>query len=176
MFPQQPPQARPPQPQQAAAAAPPQPGQPPQDQRQSGLQPASDIGFNQEIQNIVLTRIQQTLTPEEGQMLDAVITPQTVGVFLKILPELQPLFEMMGSAGGGGGAPQQNIRPPAAAPPPGGGAAPPGQFGGARPPMQPQQAAAEGEDEGYEEGDEEEDEEEENPLLRNNVASRGLVG
>jgi len=76
----------------------------------SGLRPVSEIGFNQDVQNIVLSRI-QTMTPEEEAVLDAVITPQTIGVFVKILPELKPLFDMMGAGG-----PPQNITAPAGPP------------------------------------------------------------
>jgi hypothetical protein len=119
--------------------------------QQSGLRPAADIGFNQEVQNIVLSRI-QTMTPEEEKILDAVISPQTVGVFIKILPELKPLFDMMG----GGGAAGQ----------------------GQTPPQQPAAAPAypgDGTPADEEAGDEDDDEED-NPLTRNGYASRGLVG
>lgn len=66
--------------------------------QQSGLRQVSDIGFNQDVQNILLSRI-QTLTPEEGKALDTAISPQTLPVFLKILPELKPLFDMMANNG-----------------------------------------------------------------------------
>lgn len=90
MYPQgnQPPQ----QPQ--AAAQPADQGDIPQ----SGLRQVSDVGFNQDVQNILLSRI-QTLTPDEGKALDTAITPQTLPVFLKILPELKPLFDMMAGNG-----------------------------------------------------------------------------
>lgn len=59
-------------------------------------QPQNDaLQFNSNVQNILLHRI-QSLTPPEEQILDAVVTPETLPVFVKILPELKPLFSMMG--------------------------------------------------------------------------------
>lgn len=134
-----------------------------------GPSQVADIGFNQDVQNIVLSRI-QTMTPQEEQILDAVINPQTAAVFIKILPELKPLFDMMSAGGSQGGGPI-------------------GQPGAAAPPQAPQApqaapafAAADEEERpgvegaGSDDGTDDEEEEEENPLLRNGPVSRGLVG
>ncbi len=159
MFPPRNPQGNPPG---TGQAAPPQvapdagAGAPPQ---QSGLRQV-DIGFNQDVQNVVLSRI-QTLNPQEEKILDAVITPQTLPIFLKLLPELKPLLDMMSQGGGDQG--------PIA---PGGQPAPVAQNGGA--PAAEEAPDAEDVGQGGDNGDDEE-EETDNPLVRNQ-ASSGLIG
>ena len=77
-----------------------QPAQQPQPQQESGLRAVQNVGFNQDIQNVLLSRI-QNLGEEEGRILDAFITPETVPVLVKIFPELEPLFNMLGKNDGG---------------------------------------------------------------------------
>ncbi len=155
-----PPNNQPPQP----AAAPPQPAAPDagQEPQQSGLRQV-DIGFNQDVQNVVLSRI-QTLNPQEEKILDAVITPQTLPIFLKLLPELKPLLDMMSQGGGAQGPIAPGGQP--------GQPAPVAQNGGA--PAAEEAPDAEDVGQGGDNGDDEE-EETDNPLAQNMV-SRGLVG
>lgn len=111
MLPQQPNPAQQGQPAAAPAAPGAMPGAAPQ-----GGAPGPDLGFNQQVYQIVMSRI-QTMTPEEEQVLDSVISPQTLPVFLKILPELKPLLDLMSQGGegqqgpisaDGGGAEERN--------------------------------------------------------------------
>lgn len=164
MFPPKTPQGMPPaagaapQPP-AGAVAPPGAGAPPDGgPQQSGLRQVSDIGFNQDVQNILLSRI-QTLTPQEEKVLDAVLTPQTIPVFVKIFPELKPLFDMLTSGGQQGpigqpgqqGQPAQGGAPAQGAPPDAEDAGPGGDNGS------------------------DEEEESDNPLVKS-PASAGLIG
>lgn len=149
--PPQQPQAAPPQ-----AGAPPQPGAGAQPQ---GPHPVDNIGFNQDVQNILLTRI-QTLTPQEAKIMDSVINAQTIPVLLKVFPELKPLFDQMakGAQGGPIGQPGQ--------PQAGQGAPAPG--GASDPEDDPSQGGDNG-------ADEEEEDESDNPLTKS-PASQGLIG
>lgn len=144
-------------PQGAPAGMPPGGPAPPQ---QSGLRPVANIGFNQDVQNILLSRI-QTLNPQEEKILDSALTPQTIPIFLKLFPELKPLFDMMTSGNQSGPIGQQPGQPGAGAPSP---AAP----GGA-----PAPAGAPGQ--GGAPDDSDDEDETDNPLV-NNQASSGLVG
>lgn len=149
-----------PAPQQGGAPAPPQPG-PGAAPQQSGLRPAVNVGFNQDVQNILLTRIQQ-LTPPDAKVLDGILNPQTIPVLTKIFPELKPLFDMLTSGGQPG--PIGGQQPPAQAGPTG--AASQAAPSAAQPGGQPGQGPS---------SDEEDEDETDNPLV-NNQASSGLVG
>lgn len=61
-------------------------------QQQSGPQPVENIGFNQDVQNILWSRV-QTLTPEEIKVMDTIVTPTTYPVLAKLFPELVPLLQ-----------------------------------------------------------------------------------
>lgn len=135
---------------------------------QSGLQKVQNLEFNQQMQNILLSRIEAigSQNPNAFDALEAALTRDAALQLLQILPELKPIFDAMGI---GDGTPGQ--QPIAAAPGAG---------------MMPQAAnspvSAGGDDEeteanyGVDDDEEEDDEEEENPLLQNGAASRGLVG
>lgn len=86
----------------------------------------------EEMQMLIFSRIAE-LSPEETQIFSSMVTPQTVGVLFKIMPELGPLLQeiVMAQQGQGGGMPQQGGQPM----PQGAGAAPP------QPRPMPQQAA-----------------------------------
>lgn len=160
-------------PQQQMSAPQPQPGQggpagAPGAAPQAGPRPTVDIGFNQGIQNVLLARI-QAMSPQDQKALDSVITPQTIPVFLKLLPELKPLFAtMLQQSQPGPIGQQQPGQPPQGAP----GAAPGGPGAGAPPQGGAPSAAQPGGAPGQGEDDEDETD---NPLV-NNQASSGLVG
>ncbi len=147
----------------AAAGMPPQGAGGAPEPQQSGLRQVADIGFNQDVQNILFSRI-QTLNPQEIKVLDAVLTPQTIPVLAKLFPELKPVFDSMGQPQGGGPIGQQ---PPAQA-----AQGAPDQAGAQGP-----QGPADAEDDPNQGGDSGSDEEEEtdNPLAKNQ-ASSGLLG
>ncbi len=156
--PQQPPQQ----------PAPPQQGQP-NTTPQGGPQQVANIGFNQDVQNILLSRIQK-MPPQAQKILDSVLTPQTIPVFLMLLPELKPLFDHMmqaaqqGPIGQPGQPPASQGAPPSPSGAPAGGPpAPGGAPSAAQPGGQPGQEP---------EGDEEESD---NPLVKA-PASNGLIG
>lgn len=56
-----------------------------------GAQPMPEIN-GEELQMLLFSRVQQ-LSPPEMQILDDIITPQTVPVLFKLFPELGVLFE-----------------------------------------------------------------------------------
>lgn len=58
----------------------------------SGPQPVKEIGFNRDVQNILWSRV-QSMSEQELDVLDAVITPQTFPILVKLFPEMQLLFE-----------------------------------------------------------------------------------
>lgn len=72
-------------PMQSGAGAPPAPGA-------AGPQPVQNIGFNQDVQNILWSRV-ETLTEQEIDALDKIITPQTFPALVKLFPEIKLLFE-----------------------------------------------------------------------------------
>ena len=167
MFPpnQQPPMGA--QPQQPA----PQGGVPPQGAgAPAGGMPTIDIRPNPAFQKILATRI-KILPPQDAQVFESIITPQTVPVLTKVLPELQPLFDEMLKQGGGGPIGQQpQGQPPAGQnpPPPAGGLPPVSGAGAGAGPSAAQPGGQPGQDP---DGDEESD----NPLVRS-PASNGLIG
>lgn len=65
---------------------------PPVEQGGAGPQPVKDIGFNQDVQNVLWSRV-QAMSEQELDVIDAVITPQTLPVLVKLFPEMQLLFE-----------------------------------------------------------------------------------
>lgn len=73
----------------------PQGGQP---EEISGAQRVSNTEFNQDVQNILLSRIEEegTKNPNFGQALDAGITKEGAMELALILPELMPVFRAMG--------------------------------------------------------------------------------
>jgi hypothetical protein len=157
--------------------APSQPQQPPQPAagaaQGQGPQRVANIGFNQGVQNILLSRIEK-MPPQTQKILDSCLTPQTIPAFLMLLPELKPLFDaIMRSQQPGpiGQQPPQGGQPPAGgAPPsagaPGGGGQPPVQAGG---PSAAQAGGAPGQGSG------DDDDESDNPLVQS-PASNGLIG
>lgn len=95
------PQAPQPMPQSSPAPAQQAP-MPPQGQaQQAGPQRVADIGFNQDIQNVLLSRI-DSLPPQEVEMMDAFVTPQNIGVLTKVFPEIAVLFQEASSLKQGG--------------------------------------------------------------------------
>lgn len=82
----------------------------------AGPQMVEDIGFDQDVQNILWSRIQNLLTPEDMQILDQVITPQTYPVLVKLFPELQLLLAQASSAQGMQQGPIQGAPQPPAGP------------------------------------------------------------
>jgi hypothetical protein len=62
---------------------------------QQGPQPVNDIGFNQQVQNILFSRIDK-LSEEEyaafEDSFDSIITPETMPVLEKVFPELAMLL------------------------------------------------------------------------------------
>lgn len=100
----------------------------------------------EELQMLLFSRVKQLSQPEM-QILDSIITPQTVPVLFKLFPELGILFDQGSQLRQQGGA-----QPPAA--------------GGGMPQM-PQQGQG-GQPQQYEQ-------EEENPLVSGGNVSRGLM-
>jgi len=164
--PQMPPQGQ--QPQQ-----PPQPSQPPQGgaapPQGAPAQDGGPLAFNQGIFQILVARI-HSLTPQDQQILDSLLTPQTTPVLLKMLPELKPILAVMmkqaqqpGPIGQPGQPPAGQAPPSPAGAPAGGPPAPGGAPSAAQPGGQP----------GQQEPDD--DEESDNPLVQA-PASNGLIG
>lgn len=75
---------------------------------------AQPMVSGEEVQGLLFSRINQ-MTPEEMQMLDSIITPKTLPMLFKLLPELAILFEQgsnlkgasSGPVPGGAQVPQQ---------------------------------------------------------------------
>ncbi len=125
-----PPQQKPPMPPQGGAPSAPQPqmaadpaasyAEEPME-GSGGPQPVENIGFNQDIQNVLYSRV-QTLSEQEVAALDAIVTPQTYPALIKIFPEMQMIFDeatAMDDSGQGpiqGGHPQQGAAPPSGNP------------------------------------------------------------
>lgn len=63
-----------------------------------GPQKVANLGFNQDVQNILLSRIEAegTKNPNFGAAVDAGLTREAAIELLMILPELKPVFEAMG--------------------------------------------------------------------------------
>lgn len=164
---------RPPMPQPQGQAAPGAAPQPPQQgapvppgaggEEIRGAQRVSNTEFNQQMQNILLSRIEEEgqKNPNFGQAIASGVSPQAAMELALVLPELIPLMRMAGllQGEGGGAGPIGQPSAPAGAP---GGLPQPGQ--GGMPPQPPQGPA------GY---DDEDDEEE--SAYRPGI-SRGLMG
>lgn len=76
------------------------------DEEGSEEEPGAQIN-GEDLQKLLLERVTQLSQPEL-QILDQMITPQTIPVLFKIIPELGVLFEMGSQiAGAQGGAAQQ---------------------------------------------------------------------
>lgn len=151
-------------------------GQPPQPAPQPGAspgspQPVANIGFNQDVQNILLTRIQK-MPPQYQKILDSVLTPQTIPAFTMLLPELKPLFDAIMQSQQQGPIGQQQAPAGGQPPVPAGGAGALG--GGGQPPVQAggPSAAQPGGQPGQGSGD---DDDTDNPLVQS-PASNGLIG
>lgn len=172
-----PPQGQPQQPQPAApaaaAGAPPMAPAPAGGPETSGLQKVANTEFNQQMQNILFSRIEEEgqKNPNFGNAIDSGITREAAMELALILPELHPIFRAMGLFEGMGDAPIGPAAPGQPAPPAGGQPAAPA-FPGAAP---ADAGAGDGDPEDAADGGDDE-EEEDNPLLRNGPASQGLVG
>ena len=71
-----------------------QPPMPPQGQPQMGGQPTNEQ-IQKELDNLfmfVLLKRIESMSEEELAALDSIITPETIGVLVKLLPELIPVF------------------------------------------------------------------------------------
>lgn len=71
-----------------------QPPMPPQGQPQIGGQPTNEQ-IQKELDNLflfVLLKRIESMSEEELSALDSIITPETIGVLVKLLPELIPVF------------------------------------------------------------------------------------
>lgn len=81
------------------------PQQQPQPEMQAGPQKVANTEFNQQIQNILLSRIEEQgqQNPNFGQAIDAGITREAALELAMILPELNPIFKAMGLFDGMGG-------------------------------------------------------------------------
>lgn len=67
----------------------------------------------EQLQMLLFDRVRQ-LSPQEMQVLDSIITPQTVPVLFKLFPELGILFDMgsqLQGMNGGGGQEQEQGQP-----------------------------------------------------------------
>ena len=88
------------------------------DGQNQGPQPVEDIGFDQDVQNILWSRV-QTLNQQEVQILDQIVTPQSYPVLVKMFPELKPLLDQATTVKGAQQGPiqgQQAQQPAQAAP------------------------------------------------------------
>ena len=99
MIPQQ--SSSPVQQQAPAAGAAPQAAPQSMDQYEAGRQTpqrTQDIGFNQKIQNILLSRIEALgqKNPNFGQAIDSGVTREAAMELIQVLPELKPIFEALG--------------------------------------------------------------------------------
>jgi len=132
-----------------AAPAPAQPQPAGVQEEIRGAQRVSNTEFNQQMQNILLSRIEEegTKNPNFGGAIDAGVSREAALEIALIIPELLPIFKQMGvldDVGQQGGI--QAPQPPA---PPSG----PSAGAGINPNANPQ-----------------------NPILRDSAASQGLVG
>lgn len=91
---------------------------------QQGMEQGVPTINGEDLQMLLLDRVRQ-LNPQEMQVLDSIITPESIMVLFKIFPELGVLFEkgtqVQGMAGGGGQGmnpqmPQQDPAAPQASP------------------------------------------------------------
>lgn len=105
-----------------AQPAPPAPaGASPAPDEIRGAQRVSNTEFSQDVQNLLLSRIEEegTKNPNFGAAIDAGLTNQAALEIALVLPELLPIFRAMGildDAGNQGAVQAQAPAPPAPAP------------------------------------------------------------
>ena len=152
-----------------ATAAPPAAGTAPANGTPPTAQSNPALGFNQTVYNILVQRI-QSFTPQDMAIAQRIVIPANRDLWVKLLPELVPMFNAVQAQKQQPGPIGQSGQPPAgqgAPPPAGGGSPPPAQAGG---PSAAQPGGAPGQGSG-----DDEDEESDNPLVQN-PASNGLIG